>query len=158
MPKARYAERNERRGRTKPKKHSGKIQGARLEKMQGKRQKAGTHGTASEYVGRTKAIKRLQLSLRDFRRLCILKGIYPRDPKNKKHLDSKQTYYHYKDISYLAHEPLLKKFNEQLVRGPAARSRSSQRLWALCLSLSYTPPTPTHPSLPALHPRPMPAS
>ena len=75
-----------------------------------------SHGTVSEFVGRTKAIKRLQLSIRDFRRLCILKGIYPRDPKNKKHLDSKQTYYHYKDIAYLAHEPLLRRFNEQLVR------------------------------------------
>ena len=114
MPKARYAERNANRN-VKKRKLTGVIGGHRLAKLKSKRVKAGTYGTVSEYVGRTKAIKRLQLSIADFRRLCILKGIYPRDPKNKKHLDSKQTYYHHKDIMFLAHEPLLRKFNEQLV-------------------------------------------
>jgi len=116
MPKARYAERNANRN-VKKRKLTGVIGGHRLAKLKSKRVKAGTYGTVSEYVGRTKAIKRLQLSIADFRRLCILKGIYPRDPKNKKHLDSKQTYYHHKDIMFLAHEPLLRKFNEQLVSG-----------------------------------------
>ena len=118
MPKARYAERNANRN-VKKRKLTGVIGGHRLAKLKSKRVKAGTYGTVSEYVGRTKAIKRLQLSIADFRRLCILKGIYPRDPKNKKHLDSKQTYYHHKDIMFLAHEPLLRKFNEQLVSGGA---------------------------------------
>ena len=120
MPKARFAERNasrKRGGGSGSKKLSGKLSGARLQKKQGKRLKPGTHGAVSEFVGRTRAVKRLQVSLRDFRRLCILKGIYPRDPKNKKYLDAGQTYYHHKDIAFLAHEPLLRKFNEQLVRG-----------------------------------------
>jgi len=118
MPKARYAERNKN-APTKKRRLTGVIGGSRLGKLQSKKVKSGTYGTVSEYVGRTRAIKRLQLSISDFRRLCILKGIYPRDPKDKKHLDKKQTYYHHKDIMYLAHEPLLRKFNEQLVRALA---------------------------------------
>lgn len=66
------------------------------------------------YVSRTRAIRQLQLSLQDFRRLCILKGVYPREPKNKKKVgkgnSANKTYYFTKDIQYLQHEPLIMKF------------------------------------------------
>ncbi|KAF1936542.1 hypothetical protein EJ02DRAFT_387243 [Clathrospora elynae] len=84
--------------------------------MAGRSKKKGTSGAARNYITRTRAVKKLQISLPDFRRLCIFKGIYPREPRNKKKVSkgstAATTFYYTKDIQYLLHEPLLAKFRE----------------------------------------------
>lgn len=79
--------------------------------------KKGQSGQAKNYITRTQAVRKLQISLPDFRRLCIFKGIYPREPRNIKKANRSAshstTFYYTKDIQYLLHEPLLAKFREQ---------------------------------------------
>jgi pescadillo protein len=77
----------------------------------GKKIKKGKKGERSQYLTRSKAIRKLQLSLKDFRRLCILKGVYPREPKNKFEGTNK-TYYHIKDLKILMHDKLLERFRD----------------------------------------------
>jgi pescadillo len=64
-------------------------------------------------------VRKLQISLAEFRRLCILKGIYPRQPKSKKKAsgnnNNNNTFYLVKDIQFLMHEPLLNKLREERI-------------------------------------------
>lgn len=53
----------------------------------------------------------LFLLIGNYRRLCILKGVFPREPK-KKVRGNHHTYYHLKDILFVKHDPLLEKFRE----------------------------------------------
>ncbi|TPX39439.1 hypothetical protein SeLEV6574_g07209 [Synchytrium endobioticum] len=80
------------------------------------RKKAPAHSIAALYISRTSAVKKLQISLALFRRLCILKGIYPREPSNKKKAGggstAPRTFYYRKDIQYLLHEPVLAKLRQ----------------------------------------------
>lgn len=79
--------------------------------------KKGVSGQAKNFITRTQAVRKLQLSLPDFRKLCIWKGIYPREPRNKKKASASSTasttFYYTKDIQYLLHEPLVQSFREQ---------------------------------------------
>ncbi|XP_067087280.1 pescadillo isoform X2 [Osmerus mordax] len=87
--------------------------------MGGLQKKKYERGSATNYITRNKARKKLQLSLADFRRLCILKGIYPHEPKHKKKVNkgstAPRTFYLLKDIRFLLHEPIVGKFREYKV-------------------------------------------
>ncbi|XP_019722732.1 pescadillo [Hippocampus comes] len=84
--------------------------------MGGLQKKKYESGSATNYITRNRARKKLQLSLPDFRRLCILKGIYPHEPKHKKKVNkgstAPRTFYLLKDIRFLLHEPIVGKFRE----------------------------------------------
>ena len=62
--------------------------------------KKNTKGLNSKFITRAKSIKKLELSIKDFRKLCILKGVHPREP-TKKLGNTSTVYYHTKDIKYL---------------------------------------------------------
>ncbi|KAJ2722282.1 mRNA-binding ribosome synthesis protein nop7 [Coemansia sp. Benny D115] len=85
----------------------------------GKLKKKFTEGASKTYTTRNRALAKLQVSLLDFRRLCILKGIYPVEPRSRKRANRGSslhtTFYYTKDIKLLLNEPLINKFREHKV-------------------------------------------
>ena len=61
-----------------------------------------------------------------YRKLCILKGIFPREPK-KKVKGNHHTYYHLKDIAFLQHEPLLETFRELRVHDKKIKKAKAKK-------------------------------
>jgi pescadillo protein len=106
--------------RTKGKKKPKSIKAATHSRMGSKRKlsrmgsKKSKNLSAVDYtfIGRSAALRKLQVSIKDFRRLCILKGVYPREPRRAPRKKRNQVFYHIADIKALAHEPLLMKFRE----------------------------------------------
>jgi pescadillo protein len=101
-----------------------------------KRLKEGEQGPSTHYITRARALKKLQVSLADFRRMCIIKGVYPRQP-NRMLKGADKTYYHIKDINYLASDPIKaaiyekqaaeKKARKLVARGEKPRARALEK-------------------------------
>jgi len=91
--------------------HSRMDPKRKISRMGKKRQKHKA-GLDAVFISRSACLKKLQITLKDFRRLCILKGIYPRQPRGNKtpHNKKGQVFYHLKDVRAIAHEPILQKF------------------------------------------------
>lgn len=123
--------------------HSGMGSKRKLSRM-GKKQKKNHSGLEATFIGRSACLKRLQITLKDFRRLCILKGIYPREPRGRTPGNKKgQVFYHIKDVKALAHEPLLAKFREfrafmKKVRKAAGRNEKDEAARKESFAPTYT--------------------
>lgn len=104
----------------------------------GKIIKKSVRGEAAKYITRGQALKHLQLSLSDFRRLCILKGIYPREPHNRTKLkapSSNTIFYYLKDIRFLGHEPLIATFRQLRIFERKIRKYIAKKEWIKMRSL-----------------------
>ncbi|KOB69347.1 Uncharacterized protein OBRU01_16960 [Operophtera brumata] len=107
--------------------------------MVSKKKKKYSSGEGAQFMTRKAALKKLQLSLKDFRRICILKGIYPREPRNRKRAQKGaggiKTLYHTKDIKFLLHEPTiwklrdLKVYQQKIRRARAMREYGQMKKW-----------------------------
>lgn len=107
--------------------------------MGGTKTKKATRGYAVDYITRNMALKKLQVSLPDFRQLCILKGVFPRDPK-KKVKGKDKTYYLTKDIIFLSHEPVLQKIRAARAHAKKiVKARSRRETTRLQQLISNTP-------------------
>ncbi|KAM9393492.1 pescadillo [Pholidichthys leucotaenia] len=113
--------------------------------MGGLQKKKFESGAATNYITRNRARKKLQLSLPDFRRLCILKGIYPHEPKNKKKVNkgstAQRTFYLLKDIRFLLHEPVVAKFREYKIFVRKLKKAYGKTEWSAVERLRENKPT-----------------
>ncbi|KAN0060419.1 mRNA-binding ribosome synthesis protein nop7 [Thecaphora frezii] len=106
--------------------------------------KKGRTGAAKNYITRNRALKKLQVTLADFRRLCILKGIFPRQPKNVKKANrgktAPTTFYYAKDIAYLQHEPVIQKLREHKTFAKKLSRAIGRKEWSLAKNLHDNKP------------------
>ncbi|CAB1453396.1 unnamed protein product [Pleuronectes platessa] len=113
--------------------------------MGGLQKKKYERGSATNYITRNKARKKLQLSLPDFRRLCILKGIYPHEPKHKKKVNkgstAPRTFYLLKDIRFLLHEPIVGRFRDYKVFVRKLKRAYGKTEWSAVERLKENKPT-----------------
>lgn len=130
----------------------------------GRVKQKGKAGAAKAYVTRSAAVKKLQCSLADFRRLCILKGlshlpsflclvpkhqsgIFPREPRHRKKANkgssAPTSFYYAKDIAYLAHEPILKKLREHKAFAKKLSRALGRGEWSSAKSLEEHKPVYT---------------
>ncbi|XP_016530412.1 pescadillo isoform X2 [Poecilia formosa] len=112
--------------------------------MGGIQKKKYERGSATNYITRNRARKKLMLSLPDFRRLCILKGIYPHEPKHKKKVNkgstAPRTFYLLKDIRFLLHEPIVSKFREYKIFVRKLRRAYGKTEWSAVERLKENKP------------------
>lgn len=110
----------------------------------GRLKQKGKAGAAKAYMTRSTAVKKLQCSLADFRRLCILKGIFPREPRSRKRANkgssAPTSFYYAKDIAYLAHEPVLKKLREHKAFAKKLSRALGRGEWSSAKSLEENKP------------------
>ncbi|KAL9934083.1 hypothetical protein V8E36_007165 [Tilletia maclaganii] len=110
----------------------------------GRLKKRGKAGAAKNYISRNQALKKLQISLSDFRRLCILKGIFPRQPRHIKRANkgssAPASFYYAKDIAYLQHEPVLRGLREHKAFAKKLSRAIGRGEWALAKSLDEHKP------------------
>eukprot|EP01096_Ripella_sp_DP13-Kostka_P013762 TRINITY_DN6029_c0_g1_i1.p1 TRINITY_DN6029_c0_g1~~TRINITY_DN6029_c0_g1_i1.p1 ORF type:complete len:545 (-),score=282.88 TRINITY_DN6029_c0_g1_i1:230-1843(-) len=66
------------------------------------------HKVKVKFYTQQQAALKLQLTLKLFRKLCILKGVFPREPK--KRVGRETVYYAVKDITYMLHDPVIDTF------------------------------------------------
>ncbi|XP_061585968.1 pescadillo [Cololabis saira] len=113
--------------------------------MGGLQKKKFERGSATNYITRNSARKKLQLGLADFRRLCILKGIYPHEPKHKKKVNkgstAPRTFYLLKDIRFLLHEPIVGKFREYKIFVRKLKRAYGKTEWSSVERLKENKPT-----------------
>ncbi|KAG8219941.1 Pescadillo N-terminus-domain-containing protein [Butyriboletus roseoflavus] len=111
----------------------------------GRLKQKGKAGAAKAYMTRSAAVKKLQCSLADFRRLCILKGIFPREPRSRKKANKGSTaptsFYYTKDIAYLAHEPVLNKLREHKAFAKKISRALGRGEWSIAKNLEDSRPT-----------------
>jgi len=77
-----------------------------------KKEKHNTPGVTG-YINRNQAIRRMNLNIQQFRKMCIMKGIHPVEPGLKRiRKQSSRTWYFLKDINFMRRDEILGWFDD----------------------------------------------